>query len=186
MAEETPPGSNHDAIGAKPYEPDRSVSEPHVPGNEVDPLAKEVKTVVSTLLELIGIRARVEVEVSRGECYVGIKPQISRGLLIGKQGNTLQSLQYITRLIIKRRFPDGPPVILDVGGYRWRREQALCQKAEAVARIVIETKREMALDPMTEKERMLVEERLRKIPEVRVYSVGQGQKQNVIVAPKQR
>jgi spoIIIJ-associated protein len=105
--------------------------------------------------------------------------------LIGHRGTTLRSIQYLARLIVKRKYPDVPSVIIDVGGYRPRRENFLCQKAEAVARIVTETKREMALDPLTEKEKAMVEEHLRSLPEVRVYSVAGGSRQNVIIAPRQ-
>jgi len=149
-----------------------------------DAVAREIATVIRTLLELTGIRSRVDVEKAGQEYYANIRPQISKGLLIGRRGGTLKSIQYLTRLIIKRNYPDVPPIMVDVGGYRSRRENFLRKKAEAVARIVIETKREMALDPLTDKERILVEEHLKIIPEVRVYAIATGSKQNVIIALK--
>lgn len=194
MAEKDQAGSTSDAIGAKTQSGPvsgrvESAPESPPPGSEPvqipqDEVAQEAGTVVRTILELIGIRARVEVERTRGEYYVNIKPQLSKGLLIGRRGTTLRSIQYLTRLIVRRKFPDVPPVMVDIGGYRLRRENFLRKKAEAVARIVLETKREMALDPLTEKERMIVEEHLKAIPEVRIYSVATGSKQNVIIAPK--
>jgi spoIIIJ-associated protein len=194
MAEEDQTGSTRDALGAGsqlgsasdpgPQAPEApTLGQDQVPAPQ-DEVAQEAETVVRTILELIGIRARVEVERARGEYYVNIKPQLSKGLLIGRRGTTLRSIQYLTRLIVRRKFPDVPPVMVDIGGYRLRRENFLCKKAEAVARIVLETKREMALDPLTEKERMIVEEHLKAIPEVRIYSVATGSKQNVIIAPK--
>jgi spoIIIJ-associated protein len=147
-------------------------------------VAREVQITVKTILDLTGIRSRVDVEKSREEYYVNIRPSVSKGLLIGRRGTTLRAIQYLTRLIVKRKYPDVAPVMVDVGGYRMRRENFLCKKAEAVARIVMETRREMALDPLTDKERTLVEEHLRILPEVRVYSVATGSKQNVIIAPK--
>jgi len=154
---------------------------PHEPADEI---AREIMTVVRTLLDLTGIRSRVDVERAGQEYYANIRPQISKGLLIGRRGGTLKSIQYLTRLIIKRKYPDVPPIMIDVGGYRSRRENFLRKKAEAVARIVLETKREMALDPLTDKERILVEEHLKAIPQVRVYSIASGSKQNVIIAPR--
>lgn len=149
-----------------------------------DEVAAEIATVVRTLLELTGIRSRVDVERAGQEYYANIRPQASKGLLIGRRGGTLKAIQYITRLIVRRKYPDVPPIMVDVGGYRSRRESFLKKKAEAVARIVIETGREMALDPLTDKERQLVEEHLKSMPEVRVYSIASGARQNVIIAPR--
>jgi spoIIIJ-associated protein len=158
-----------------------SLPRPPAPADEV---AQEIVTVVRTILELTGIRSRVDVEKAGAEYYANIRPQLSKGLLIGRKGGTLKAIQYLTRLIVRRKYPDVAPIMIDVGGYRSRRESFLCKKAEAVARIVLETKREMSLDPLTEKERLLVEEHLKSIPEVRTYSIPAGSKQNVIIAPK--
>jgi len=186
MAEETKGTPTDGGIEppAAPATPTAAVA-PGTPSPESgDPVAREIETVVRTLLELTGIRSRVDVEKAGQEYYANIRPQISKGLLIGRRGGTLKSIQYLTRLIIKRHYPDVPPIMVDVGGYRSRRESFLCKKAEAVARIVIETKREMALDPLTDKERIMVEEHLKIIPEVRVYAIATGSKQNVIIAPR--
>jgi spoIIIJ-associated protein len=136
------------------------------------------------MLERMEIRSKVRVERSGDEYYANIRPLVSKGLLIGRKGTTLRSIQYLARLIIKRKYPDVPPVMVDVGGYRHRREDFLCKKAEAVATVVIQNGREMSLDLLTEKERALVEEHLKQFPAVRVYAVPAGSKQNVIIAPK--
>ena len=149
-----------------------------------DPIAREIETVVSTMLEQMEIRSRVKVEKSGDEYYANIRPLVSKGLLIGRKGTTLKSIQYLARLIIKRKYPDVPPVMVDVGGYRHRREEFLCKKAEAVATVVTQNGREMSLDLLTEKERAIVEEHLKQFPAVRVYAVPAGSKQNVIIAPK--
>lgn len=184
MADDLPPSSDYDPLGAPDSrdEPEERFSGPNLPAT--DEVAQDAATVVRTLLEHIGIRARVDVEKAHDEYYVNIKPQLSKGLLIGRRGTTLRAIQYLTRLIVKRKYPDVAPVMVDVGGYRLRRESFLSKKAEAVARIVLETRREMSLDLLTEKEMELIVEHLKTIPEVRVYSVPAGTKQNVIIAPK--
>jgi spoIIIJ-associated protein len=153
-------------------------------GESGDTVALAIQTVVRTILELSGIHCRVDVERAGREYYANVRPHLSKGLLIGRRGTTLQAIQYLTWLIVKRKYPGVPPVMVDVGGYRLRRENFLCTKAEAVARIVIETRREMALDPLTDKERLLVDEHLRSLPGIRVYAVTSGTRQNVIIAPK--
>lgn len=183
MAEDFGSHSGDDDVGDSQYDTEERFPGRNLPAT--DEVAQEAAGIVRTLLEHIGIRARVEVEKAHDEYYVNIRPLLSKGLLIGRRGTTLRAIQYVTRLIVKRKFPDVAPVMVDVGNYRARRENLLTNKAEAVARIVLETKRDMSLDLLTEKEMEIIAEHLKSIPEVRVYSVPAGTKQNVIIAPKQ-
>jgi len=98
----------------------------------------------------------------------------------------MRSLQYVVRMIVKKHYPDVPTVTVDVSGYLARRENFLSKKATAVARIVVETRREMALDMLTEKEMETVEHALEAVPGVRVYALGTGMRRNVIIAPLQQ
>lgn len=74
--------------------------------------------------------------------------------------------------------------MVDVGGYRQRRENFLRKKAMAISKIVKETGREMMLDPLTDKERKIVEKTLADIEGVRSYTIGTGYRKNVIIAPR--
>jgi spoIIIJ-associated protein len=143
-----------------------------------------VRQVLHELVRHIGIRARIEVERQSDETYyANIKARHSNGLLIGHRGSTLRAIQYLSRLIVKQTYPEVPVITVDVSGYRVRRENFLRKKATAVARIVKETGREMALDLLTEKEMETVQDALRNMPEVRVYALGTGTRRNVIIAP---
>jgi spoIIIJ-associated protein len=166
--------------------------EPLPPGPEPLPEAKQpavipdeqtmVQQVLGKLLDFMGIRARIDIEKpADGSYYCNIRTRHSSGLLIGHRGGTLRALQYLTRTIVRQHYPDVPVVTVDVGGYRVRRENFLCKKATAVARIVLETKREMALDILTEKEMETVVDALKTIPGVRVYALGTGPRRNVII-----
>lgn len=139
--------------------------------------------VLREILRRIGFHARVEVERLEDGYRANIRSRQSTGILIGHRGATLRALQYLVRAIVRRTYPDVPQLTVDVGGYRVRRENFLRKKAAAVARIVLETRREMALDLLTEKEMELVREALRSEPGVRVYAIGVGSRRNVIVAP---
>lgn len=143
-----------------------------------------VRNVLGDIVRHIGIRSRIEVaKQDNGTYYANIKARHSNGLLIGHRGGTLRAIQYLTRLIVKQYYPDVPPVTVDVSGYRVRRENFLRKKATAVAKIVKETGREMALDLLTEKEMEVVRDALSSMPEVRVYALGTGSRRNVIIAP---
>lgn len=95
-------------------------------------------------------------------------------------------MQLVVQSILQHRHPgvNIPNVTIDVGGYKRRREDFLKRKALAIARVVIETKREMSLDPLTEKEYKIVKEALMEQGKVRIHTVGSGYRKNVIIAPR--
>lgn len=144
-----------------------------------------VYEVLDALVSGIGVRARLDIEKQQTGYYANIRAKHSNGLLIGRRGMTLRAIQYLTKLIVKQAYPEVPPIMVDVGGYRLRREDFLRKKATAVARIVLETNREMALDLLNEKEMEVVEEALEGMAGIRVYAVGTGPRKNVIIAPAQ-
>lgn len=85
---------------------------------------------------------------------------------------------------MQRRYNRLPTIIVDVGGYKQRRENFLRKKALAIAKIVLDTGREMALDPLTDKERKIVAQALSEMKTVRHYTIGSGYRKNVIIAPQ--
>jgi spoIIIJ-associated protein len=127
------------------------------------------------------VRAEVQPD---GSFYVNLRSR-NDGLLIGKRGMTIISIQALVNQIIKHRYPTMPvDIFVDVGGYRKRRENFLKKKAQAVARIVLDNKREMALDMLSEREFRMVENELLPLGTVRVYAVGSsGSKRTVVIAP---
>ncbi len=144
---------------------------------------QEIGTIVKTIIELMGIRVQVKVSLMEDRYYVNVRSRSSDGLLIGRRGSTIKSIQAITNQIIKHRFPEVPDIFVDVSGYRMRRENFLKKKALAVAKIVSDTKREMALDILTERELRMVEKELAPLGTVKVYSIGSGSKRTVVIAP---
>ncbi len=160
-----------------------SETTPEQPPEEPKPdEATLVRMVLQKLLGYIGVRARIDITLRPDGYYANIKTKRSNGLLIGRRGQTLRSVQHLTRLIVKQDYPNVPSIAVDVSGYRLRRENFLRKKATAVARIVLETHREMALDLLTQKEMELVREALKPMEDIRVYAVGTGTRKNVIIA----
>jgi len=148
-----------------------------------DQLAIVIEGVIRDLINFIGVKAKIDVKKTDLGYYANIKSRYSNGLLIGRRGMTLKSIQYLTRAILQRKHVNIPGIMVDVSGYRLRRENFLCKKALAVAKIVTETGREMALDLLNDRERASVEKALASIPTVKVYTVGSGTRKNVIIAP---
>ncbi len=106
------------------------------------------------------------------------------GLLIGRRGQTLQSLQFIVNLIVRGEFGEGIRVALDVEKYRQRRETSLRDMANKVAERVSQTGRSITLEPMSAADRRIVHLTLAEREEVSTESVGFGDDRKVTIIPK--
>jgi spoIIIJ-associated protein len=93
-------------------------------------------------------------------------------ILIGRRAETLGALQYITSLIIGRELGEWHPLLIDVQGYRSRRERQLRQLARRMADQAVHTGRKQVLEPMPAAERRVIHMELRNHPQVTTESVG--------------
>ena len=106
------------------------------------------------------------------------------GLLIGRRGQTLQSLQFIVNLIVRKEFGEGSRVVLDVERYRQRRESSLRDMANKVAERVSQTGRSITLEPMSAADRRIIHITLAENEGVSTESVGFGEERKVTIIPK--
>ena len=106
------------------------------------------------------------------------------GLLIGRRGQTLQSLQLLVNLIVRKNFGDEVRVVLDVERYRERRENSLRDMATKVASRVVQTSRSVTLEPMSPADRRIVHTSLSDHPGVTTESAGVGDNRKVTIMPK--
>lgn len=108
------------------------------------------------------------------------------GVLIGRRGQTLASLQYIVNLVVTNRVKSrlGVPVSLDVNSYKQRRYQALQALALRLAEQVKATGRTVSLEPMPPNERRIVHLALAESPDVITQSTGEGEARKVTILPK--
>lgn len=143
---------------------------------------------VRELLRRIGVPATVEFrERGRGTGEHPIVIDVhgeDLGVLIGSQGSTLQALQYIVRLIVSRQTHEWVNIVIDVGGYRQRRERSLGELAERMADRVRQSGRPVSLEPMPANERRIIHLTLRDDPDVATLSVGQGDDRKVTIRPQ--
>jgi len=107
------------------------------------------------------------------------------GLLIGRRGQALDSLQYLLNVAVNRKnTEDKVHFILDVEGYRQRREQALIKLAKGVAERVIKTRHEVKLEPMNRHERKIIHTVLQDNNRVETHSAGEDPYRYIIVSLK--
>jgi spoIIIJ-associated protein len=106
------------------------------------------------------------------------------GILIGRRGQTLSSLQYVVRLIVAHQTQAHVPIVIDVEGYKQRRYEALQALAHRMAEQVKSRGRPFTLEPMLAYERRIVHLALADDPEVTTESVGEGESRKVVILPR--
>jgi spoIIIJ-associated protein len=138
---------------------------------------------VEDLLAKMGIDATAEPNVVNDHMYVDIlgDDEDDMALLIGRHGATLEALQELTRMVVGRRLDERCRVIIDVEDYRKRREEKMIDRALQVARRVLETGQEEALDPMNPYERKLVHDAVADLGGLETSSRGEEPERSVVI-----
>lgn len=131
---------------------------------------QDPKTVLQTLLGHLGFQSTIEVIEEDGGILLNIVTEDS-GRLIGRQGQTLNDLQYLVNRLIFQQDSDSPKVLIDVGGYRRQAREVLVQKAKESAEKVKRWGDIVELEPMNAFERRIVHNALREDPAVETHSV---------------
>jgi len=147
-------------------------------------------TVISDLLNKMRVDGTLDVSLSDPDDLTGrrvniieIRGQDMSGL-IGPRGETLNALQYISRLMVGHQLRQRAGFVIDVESYRQRREQALVRLAERMAQKVAKRKRAMSLEPMPPHERRIIHMALRDDKDVYTESTGEGKRRKVRIIPK--
>lgn len=167
--------------------PDEEEEPPFIGDDYILDIARDV---VSELLEKMKVKASVTSEYlpdSDSRSRVPIRVNIQGddlSYLIGRQAETLNSLQYISSLIINKEIGRAIPLIVDVEGYRIRRENQLRQIARRMADQAVSTGRRQVLEPMTAAERRIVHIELRENPDVSTESIGEDPRRKVTIIPE--
>lgn len=160
---------------------------PPKPDEEVTLVANEV---LERLLAGMGIEAQVRLRPT--DLSEGPNPILlditgeNLGILIGRRGETLLALQHITRLIVNRRLHQWAEIIVDVEGYKKRRESSLTQLALRMADRATLLGQAVSLEPMPAHERRIIHLALRDHEKVTTESVGEGDLRKVVIFPRER
>jgi spoIIIJ-associated protein len=143
------------------------------------------KEILETLLRTLGFEPAVEEHVMEDGLLLDVKTD-DPGRLIGRQGQTLSELQYITNRLLFRQDANAPKVTVDVGGYRSQAREALVKKAKAAAEKVRRWGDIVELEPLNAFDRRIVHNALKDDPSVETHSVEvEGtEKKAIILRPK--
>jgi spoIIIJ-associated protein len=147
----------------------------------IDPL-EEAKNFLSHVCEQMG--APVEIEIRRDGKQVSLVMTGEKiALLIGKRGQTLNSLQYLTQLVVNRFSNQYLTVILDAENYRNRRNDTLIQLAQRLAQKAVKAGKDVALEPMPSYERKVIHSALSENSRVKTFSDGNEPHRFIVITP---
>lgn len=118
------------------------------------------------------------------DIYFEITCEEDYGNIIGRRGETLDALQYLTKLFVNRAEGNNKRVALNVGDYRARREETLKALAKRQASRVAKYGRSTALEPMNPYERRIIHTAIQEIEGVTSHSVGEGDRRRVVITPE--
>jgi len=146
--------------------------------------------VLQKLLQQMGLRARITRAEAVLDSQTGVDAVLLNvsgddlGGLIGRRGETLRDLQFLTCLVVSRDVQHWPNLMVDVEHYRARRERTLTDLARRMADQVRKSGESVALEPMPPNERRIVHLALRDEADVFTESIGQGERRKVTIFPK--
>jgi len=108
------------------------------------------------------------------------------GLLIGRRGETLSALQFLVNFMVSHRLKNRVSIMVDVEGYRQRRQESLQALALRIAERVKTSRRTFILEPMDPSDRRIIHLALAEHPDVTTQSMGEGNHRKVTILPKKQ
>jgi len=155
-------------------------------------VAKIAEDILERLLELMELEATIQRQIfqtTNGEEQVTSPLAFNvtgddLGILIGRRGQTLATLQYMLRLIVSQQTKVWTPIVIDVEGYKQRRSEALQALAVRMAEQVRTRGTPFTLEPMPAYERRIIHLALADHPDVTTQSIGEGDMRKVVILPE--
>lgn len=141
------------------------------------------KQFLGNLFLAMGIDVGIEATSGDGILNIDLSGE-SMGIVIGKRGDTLDSLQYLTSLIVNHENEDYVKVVIDTENYRAKREESLLALASRLAAKVARSGKKYTLEPMNPYERRIIHASLQGNESVTTFSVGEEPYRKVVIAPK--
>lgn len=186
------PGSAPASLVAPASQPDRAAAPVSKLSEDVshDSILDMTESVISKLLYNMGLEAQVSAHLDesdraeRRSIRVDVRGR-DLSVLIGRHAETLNAFQYVASLIVGKQTGQFVQLVVDVEGFRARREKQLRQMAQRMADQALKMGRRVSLEPMSAAERRIVHLELQGHPAVMTESTGEEPRRKVTIVPKE-
>ncbi|MBQ8515182.1 MAG: KH domain-containing protein [Ruminococcus sp.] len=153
-----------------------------IPLDELSENLAAARTYIIAIYEKMGVAVDVTVSKIENGILMNVTSESKSGTIIGRRGETLDSIQYLASIIANRGQEDYSRIMLDSNGYRTKRRKTLEQLAEKIAKNVLRSGRSTTLEPMNPYERRIIHSKIAEIEGVVSHSVGEDPYRKVVVA----
>ena len=151
-------------------------------GDPETPEEAETVSYVAAILSGIGIHGKISSYREDESLHIDVNGR-DCGAAIGRHGETLEAIQYLASLVANKHSEEHIRVIVDIAGYRKRRESTLISLAERTAAKVSGSGHPISLEPMNPAERRIIHSALQGYPGVTTYSEGEENERHIVIAP---
>lgn len=167
----------------KPEKKESKNAEEVTPAADMAKGTEEACDFLKGVFSKMGIKALFETHIEKNEIFINIVSE-EKGFIIGRRGETLDALQYLTMLAVNRGKNEHYKITLDIGSYREERVKTLENLAHRLAAKAKKTRRNVSLEPMNAYERKIIHSALQNDKSITTYSVGDEPNRKVVISCK--
>lgn len=150
-----------------------------------DSLAEKAQKTLKEILSFLGMEAKIQIKDEPDRLRISFKGDGS-GLLIGRQGQTLDALEYLVNKIVHKGAEDKKKIVVDTENYRVRREEALIKLAKRMGEKAKRTGKPVTMSPLNAQERRIVHLALQNDKALRTHSKGTGLYRKIVISPEKK
>ena len=143
-----------------------------------------LKVILAKLLGLMGVDYDVTIETLPDTTFINVNSSGLDGLLIGRRGETLASLQHVVNRVFTSRTGQHSKITIDVGGYIKRKHRLLVERSRKIADRVRETGKDFDFEPLKAADRRIINLAVSELNDVTTYTIGDGLLRKVVITPK--
>ena len=142
-----------------------------------------VRRLMMGLLEVMGMKTEVEATLRGEGLFLDIMGD-KEGILIGKHGRTLESLQFLFNRMVNKQLKEGVKVYIDVNGYKAKRADSLTKMAARLGERVKRAEKALTIGPLNSHDRRIIHLALKEDPALETESLGDGEMKRIRIIPK--
>lgn len=149
-----------------------------------DDHVETLKEILARLLGFMGVEYGVTIEKLPDTTFINVNSSGLDGLLIGRRGETLASLQHVVNRVFTSQTGQHSKITIDVGGYIKRKHRLLVERARKIADRVKKTGKEFDFEPLKAADRRIIHLAVSEFSDVGTYTIGDGLLRKVVITPK--